>query len=174
MCVRWGGNWCSLRQEIAFGFFVVNVVAMLLAAKFSRDGEREADHYGKVCMFRAGYDLKSAVAVQELLLKESGSHNDLLTELLSDHLCFRGACCAGKGLCVTSSDRRDGVGNATQTIGTLSLRSYTCWNNQYQLNIVFVRMAHYLQSGRACILALARKHPDSRHICADDPVGDGS
>lgn len=67
------------------GAIGVQTAAMLLSAKFSRDDEREADHYGMVYMSRAGYDPKAAIAVQEMLLKESGGHNDLLTKLLSDH-----------------------------------------------------------------------------------------
>ncbi len=67
------------------GVIGLRATGMLVSAKFSRDDEAEADHYGMIYLSRAGYDPKAAIAVQEMLLKESGGGNDLLTRLLSDH-----------------------------------------------------------------------------------------
>ncbi|HED13458.1 MAG TPA: peptidase M48 [Gammaproteobacteria bacterium] len=68
------------------GIIGAQVVSALLQSKFSRDDEREADHYGMVYMSRAGYDPKAAVTVQEMLLRESkGSPDNMLTQLLADH-----------------------------------------------------------------------------------------
>ena len=67
------------------GALGVQTAGMLLSAKFSRDDEREADHYGMVYMSRAGYDPRAAITVQEMLLREAGAHDSLFERLLSDH-----------------------------------------------------------------------------------------
>jgi len=78
----------STDDELVQGLGAIGVQAasVLLQSKFSRDDEREADHYGMVYMFRAGYDPQAAISVQELLLKESqGQPDNLFTRLISDH-----------------------------------------------------------------------------------------
>ncbi|MDX8405741.1 MAG: M48 family metalloprotease [Mariprofundus sp.] len=78
----------STDDELVQGLGAIGVQAasVLLQSKFSRDDESQADHYGMVYMSRAGYDPQAAVAVQELLLKESeGKPDNLFTRLLSDH-----------------------------------------------------------------------------------------
>ncbi len=67
------------------GILGAGMAGTLLSAKFSRDDEREADHYGMIYMARAGYDPRAAIAVQEMLLREGKGGNDLVTRLLSDH-----------------------------------------------------------------------------------------
>lgn len=67
------------------GAIGVQVASMLVEAKFSRDDENEADHYGMVYMSRAGYDPKAAVSVQLMLLKEAGAQDSLIERLISDH-----------------------------------------------------------------------------------------
>ena len=68
------------------GVVGAQTVSALLTSKFSRDDEREADHYGMVYMSRAGYDPQAAVSVQELLLKESkGKKDNMLSRLLAGH-----------------------------------------------------------------------------------------
>ena len=64
------------------------VAAVLLGQKYSRDAEREADHYGMLYMARAGYDPAAAVSLQEKLLRlkhEKGAHPGWLERLLSSH-----------------------------------------------------------------------------------------
>lgn len=67
------------------GAIGVQAAGILLQAKFSRDDECEADHYGMVYVVRAGYDRQAAVTVQEMLPKESKHPDNPLTRLLSDH-----------------------------------------------------------------------------------------
>ena len=67
------------------GAIGLQTAGMLLSAKFSRDDEAEADHYGMVYMSRVGYDPKAAITVQEMLLKEAGAHDSLFERLLADH-----------------------------------------------------------------------------------------
>lgn len=68
------------------GVIGAQVVATLLSAKFSRDDERESDHYGMTYLSRAGYDPRGAVKVQELLLRESqGRDSNLLANLVASH-----------------------------------------------------------------------------------------
>ena len=47
------------------------VGAQMLQAKYSRDDELEADHYGMKYMKLAGYDLQAAVSLQELFVRKS-------------------------------------------------------------------------------------------------------
>ncbi len=62
------------------------VAAMLLAQKFSRDAESEADHYGMIYMARAGYDPSAAVRLQETFVKLSkGRDRGWLEGLFSSH-----------------------------------------------------------------------------------------
>ena len=64
------------------------VAAVLLGQKYSRDAEREADHYGMLYMARAGYDPAAAVSLQEKLLRlkrEKGGPPGWLERLLSSH-----------------------------------------------------------------------------------------
>jgi predicted Zn-dependent protease len=68
------------------GTIGTQVAATLLSSKFSRDDERQSDHYGMTYMSRAGYDPYGAVRMQELLLKESqGKDSNLFFQLLSTH-----------------------------------------------------------------------------------------
>jgi len=67
------------------GILGARMAETLVSAKFSRDDEREADHYGMVYMVRAGYDPRAAISVQKMLMREGNGGNDLVTRLLSDH-----------------------------------------------------------------------------------------
>jgi predicted Zn-dependent protease len=61
--------------------------AQAIQAKFGRDDELEADHYGMKYMKSAGYDLQSAVALQELFVRkfEEGKEQDWMTGLFASH-----------------------------------------------------------------------------------------
>jgi predicted Zn-dependent protease len=61
--------------------------AQAVTAKFGRDDELEADHYGMKYMKAAGYDLQSAVSLQELFVRkfEEGKEQDWLTGLFASH-----------------------------------------------------------------------------------------
>lgn len=73
----------SVQEMGAIG---TQVAATLLSSKFSRDDEREADHFGMTYMSRAGYDPHGMISTEEMLLRESqGRGNDLFSELLSTH-----------------------------------------------------------------------------------------
>jgi len=67
------------------GLIGLQVGTTLLSASFSRDDEREADHYGMVYMARAGYDPRAMISLHETLLREEHGGNDLITRLLSSH-----------------------------------------------------------------------------------------
>ena len=70
----------------ALGLMGAEVVAALLNSKFSRDDERQSDHYGMTYMSRAGYDPYGAVRMQEVLLNESqGQQGDLISNMFSSH-----------------------------------------------------------------------------------------
>ena len=60
--------------------------AQLLSAKYGRDDELEADRYGMKYMKAAGYDLQSAVALQELFVRKfEGGDADRLSSLFASH-----------------------------------------------------------------------------------------
>jgi predicted Zn-dependent protease len=63
------------------------VGAQAIQAKFGRDDELEADKYGMKYMKAAGYDLQSAVALQELFVRkfEEGKEQDWMTGLFASH-----------------------------------------------------------------------------------------
>jgi predicted Zn-dependent protease len=61
--------------------------AQAVQAKFGRDDELEADRYGMKYMKAVGYDLQSAVALQELFVRkfEEGKDQDWMTGLFASH-----------------------------------------------------------------------------------------
>jgi beta-barrel assembly-enhancing protease len=61
--------------------------AQAVSAKFGRDDELEADHYGMKYMKAAGYDLQAAVSLQELFVRkfEAGKEQDWMTGLFASH-----------------------------------------------------------------------------------------
>jgi predicted Zn-dependent protease len=61
--------------------------AQLLSAKYGREDELEADHYGMIYMKRAGYDLQAAVSLQELFVRkfQAGNEQDWMTGLFASH-----------------------------------------------------------------------------------------
>lgn len=62
--------------------------AGLVGQKFSRDKERESDHYGIECMHKAGYDTAAAVELQETfvrLSRESGAGGGWTAGLFGSH-----------------------------------------------------------------------------------------
>lgn len=61
--------------------------AQLLSARYGRDDELEADHYGMIYMKRAGYDLQAAVSLQELFVRkfQAGNEQDWMTGLFASH-----------------------------------------------------------------------------------------
>jgi predicted Zn-dependent protease len=58
-----------------------------IQAKFGRDDELEADKYGMKYMKASGYDLQSAVSLQELFVRkfEEGKDQDWITGLFASH-----------------------------------------------------------------------------------------
>src|SRR5262245_51473271 len=65
------------------------VGAQAVTAKFGRDDELEADKYGMKYMKSAGYDLQSAVALQELLVRKfeenKAQDQDWMSGLFASH-----------------------------------------------------------------------------------------
>ena len=61
--------------------------AQAIQAKFGRDDELEADKYGMKYMKGVGYDLQSAVSLQELFVRkfEEGKDQDWMTGLFASH-----------------------------------------------------------------------------------------
>ncbi len=62
--------------------------AGLVGQKFSRDKERESDHYGIECMHKAGYDTAAAVELQETFVRisrESGASGGWAAGLFGSH-----------------------------------------------------------------------------------------
>src|SRR5262245_32626946 len=59
----------------------------LVSAKFGRDDELAADHYGMKYMKAAGYDLQAAVSLQELFVRKfsEGKEQDWMTGLFASH-----------------------------------------------------------------------------------------
>ena len=78
----YGGS--SLGQVVGQG---AAVGAQLLSAKYGREDELEADHYGMIYMKRAGYDLQAAVSLQELFVRkfQAGNDQDWMTGLFASH-----------------------------------------------------------------------------------------
>jgi predicted Zn-dependent protease len=78
----YGGS--SLGQVVGQG---AAVGAQLLSAKYGREDELEADHYGMIYMKRAGYDLRAAVSLQELFVRkfQAGNDQDWMTGLFASH-----------------------------------------------------------------------------------------
>lgn len=71
-------------REIAM--MVPGVGAQMLTQKYTRDAEREADHYGMLYMSEAGYDPQGAVELQKVFLKLSDDRNqDWLSGLFASH-----------------------------------------------------------------------------------------
>lgn len=62
------------------------LAAVLVSQKYSRDAEREADHFGMTYMSRAGYDPKAAVSLQETFVRLSeNQRQDWLSGLFASH-----------------------------------------------------------------------------------------
>ena len=60
--------------------------SQLVAMKFGRDDESEADHYGMIYMKRAGYDPSAAVTLQETFVRLSkDQHSDFIKGLFATH-----------------------------------------------------------------------------------------
>lgn len=60
--------------------------SQLVATKFGRDDESEADHYGMIYMKRAGYDPTAAVTLQETFVRLSqGQKSDFIQGLFASH-----------------------------------------------------------------------------------------
>jgi len=62
------------------------VGAQLVAQRYSRDAEREADRYGMIYMDRAGYNPRGAVELQETFLRLSeGRRSNVFSALFASH-----------------------------------------------------------------------------------------
>lgn len=62
------------------------IAAGLISQKYSRDAEREADFYGMQYMSRAGYDVSSAVSLQQTFVRlAEGRRQDWLSGLFASH-----------------------------------------------------------------------------------------
>ncbi len=60
--------------------------AQLVSSKFSRDHEREADHYGMIYMSRAGYDPQGAIELQKTFVElAKRGETDWLAGLFASH-----------------------------------------------------------------------------------------
>ncbi len=71
-------------REIAM--MIPGVGAQMLTQKYTRDAEREADHYGMLYMSEAGYDTQGAVELQKVFLKLANEGNqDWLSGLFASH-----------------------------------------------------------------------------------------
>jgi predicted Zn-dependent protease len=63
-----------------------NVAGQMTQLKYSRGAERESDLYGTRYMVRAGYNPKSAIALQETFLRlKNGKRSGLFEKLFSSH-----------------------------------------------------------------------------------------
>jgi predicted Zn-dependent protease len=76
-------RWCARRHRRAGSA----IGAQAIQAKFGRDQESEADKYGMKYMKGVGYDLQSAVSLQELFVRkfEDGKDQDWMTGLFASH-----------------------------------------------------------------------------------------
>lgn len=76
-------------QDKNYGHLVVGgaqLSSQLVATKFGRDDESEADHYGMIYMKRAGYDPTAAVTLQETFVRLSqGQKSDFIKGLFASH-----------------------------------------------------------------------------------------
>lgn len=76
-------------QNKSYGHLVVGgaqLSSQLIATKFGRDDESEADHYGMIYMKRAGYDPAAAVTLQETFVRLSqGQKSDFIKGLFASH-----------------------------------------------------------------------------------------
>ncbi len=76
-------------QNKNYGNLVVGgaqLSSQLVATKFGRDDESEADHYGMIYMKRAGYDPTAAVTLQETFVRLSkGNKSNFIQGLFASH-----------------------------------------------------------------------------------------